>query len=484
MANDHVDFCLHKGSVHAVIGENGAGKSTLMNIICGLYRPDSGQILLNGKETVFKNPRHAIREGIGMVHQHFMLVPGFTVMENIVLGEEQTKWGVLDLKTSEKRIRELSKAFSFDIQPNLIASRLPIGLQQRVEIFKAIYRDASVLIFDEPTAVLTPRESRDLLKTMGVLKKRGVSIVFITHKLKEAMEISDRITIIRKGRIIASIPPCETDSISLSKMMIGKEINPIEKKRSASLNDVLFESDRISIMDNKGFKIVDDLSLIVKKGEVLGIAGVQGNGQTEFVEAISGLRPLNKGSFRLSGKKMPPMNPRKLIEEGVCHIPEDRLKHGLVLSYSVADNQILSTYYKFPFSRKGLLRKKEIKKNSENLISKFDIRTRGPFEAVQSLSGGNQQKVIISREFNRNITFLIANQPTRGLDVGAISYVHSKIMEVREKGAGVLFISSELDELINISDRIAVIYKGKIVGTFKKEEVTKEKLGVLMALGK
>jgi general nucleoside transport system ATP-binding protein len=479
-ANNQIDLTLRQNEIHALLGENGSGKTTLMNIISGLYQPDKGDIFINGSKIKIKNPRYAIDNGIEMIHQHFMLIPGFTVMENIILGKEINKKIGLDLKNAKKKILDLSQNFGLTIDPDALVEDLPVGIQQKVEIMKALFRKASILIFDEPTAVLAPGEIDDLFKIMKKLTQNGSSIFFITHKLKEVMRIADRISIIRKGKLIRTTSLDRTNEAGLAKLMVGRKVILKPDKSPFSPGKAVLEVQNMTLINHLKTQAVKNVSFKVCKGEILGIAGVQGNGQTELAEAITGLRKINKGQIRFKNKRMPMLNPKKMIENGMAHIPEDRLKHGLVLSYSVAANQILSTYNKPPFAR-GLFRNhKKIYQESKKLIQQFDIRTPGPDALVKTLSGGNQQKVIISREFSRNIDFLLANQPCRGLDIGAVESIHKNMLHLRNKGIAILLISTELDEILTISDTIIVMYQGEIINKYAADQVNKNQLALNM----
>jgi simple sugar transport system ATP-binding protein len=481
LANDRVDFDLKKGEIHALLGENGAGKSTLMNVIYGLYSQDEGEFFINGEPAEIDNPHDAIDAGIGMVHQHFMLVPVFSVAENIILGSEVTTGPTLDFRTARREIRRLSEEYGLHVDPDTIVEDLPVGVQQRVEIVKALYRQAKILVLDEPTAVLTPQEADDLFRVMRQLTERGVSIIFITHKLKEVMAIADRITVMRRGKVVGTTRPEDTSEQGLADMMVGREVLLDVEKKPAEPEDIVLEVQGLDLVDERGIDVVQDVSFQVRAGEILGIAGVQGNGQTELVEALTGLRPVKSGSMQVDGKKVPFGNPRVMTETGTAHIPEDRQKHGLVLPYTIADNLILCTYYKPPYAR-GIQRNADaVLENASELIENFDVRTPGPLVNAGTLSGGNQQKVIVARELSRPVSLLIANQPTRGLDVGSIEYIHRQIIEMRDRGVAVLLVSAELDEIRSLADRIAVIYHGRIVDTVYPDEVSKSELGLMMA---
>lgn len=481
LANDNVNFDLRKGEIHALLGENGAGKTTLMNLIYGLYRPDKGEVSINGKTVIIHSPKDAIAVGIGMVHQHFMLIPVFSVAENVMLGDETTKRGSLDHNTVAEKIDKISKQYSLDVDPNALVGTLPVGLQQRVEIVKTLYRNAEIVILDEPTAVLTPQEAEDLFRIMRDLTARGVSIIFITHKLKEVLAIADRITVMRAGRVVNTVTPSETDSAQLANMMVGRQvILTVDKKDHEAAGEVL-TVEGLSARDQRDLETVHNVSFSVRGGEVLGIAGVQGNGQTELSEALTGLRHPTGGRVLIGGRDVTGKPPRVMTETGLAHIPEDRQRHGLVLSYTVADNMALCDYYHPPFSQHGVMQPKALDENARKLISAFDVRTPSPFVNAGKLSGGNQQKVIVARELSRDVKLVIANQPTRGLDVGSIEYIHSEIIKMRDRGVAVLLISAELDEIMALSDRIAVMYRGQIVATVESKKATREQLGLWMA---
>lgn len=484
LANDHVDFDLRKGEIHALLGENGAGKTTLMNLVYGLHRPDEGSIEVMGTPAVIHSPKDAITRGIGMVHQHFMLIPVFSVAENIMLGSETLRGRlVLDRKGVSAAIQALSDQYGLDVNPSALVSDLPVGVQQRVEIVKALYRKAEILILDEPTAVLTPQEANDLFKIMRQLAARGVSIIFITHKLKEVMAVSDRITIMRAGRVVDTVTPAEVNEQRLADLMVGREVILTVQKEPAQPKEEILRVEDMHVVDHRGVDVVRGVSFSVRSGEVLGIAGVQGNGQTDLVEALTGLRHPKSGKMYLAGQDVTGKPPRLLVEMGNAHIPEDRQKHGLVLSYPIADNLILCTYYQPPFANHGVLQNRVIDENAQRLVKQFDVRTPSAYVHASKLSGGNQQKVIVARELSRPIKFLVANQPTRGLDVGSIEYIHSQIVAYRDRGVGVLLVSAELDEVMALSDRIAVMYRGQIVKTLEASEATREQLGLLMAGG-
>lgn len=481
VANADVSLELHRGEVLALLGENGAGKSTLMNVIYGLYTQDSGEILLNGKPYAINNPHDAIKAGIGMVHQHFMLVPVFTVLENVMLGAESTQGPFLNKKAAEKRLRDLEESFGLYVDPNAIIEELPVGLQQRVEILKALYRDVEILILDEPTAVLTPQETEELFKVMRRLTERGVSIVFITHKLKEVLEIADRIIIMRRGKVVGTTTPAETNEHGLASMMVGREVILEVDKGPANPGETVLKVVNLNVQDQNQLHSVRNVSLELRAGEVLGIAGVQGNGQSELVEALTGLRRYNSGEVWIDGKRMPQEKPRTLVEQGMGHIPEDRQKHGLILQYPLTSNFVLCSYYREPFSKHGILNADEALRNAEELMERFDVRAPSPTTIAGDLSGGNQQKVIVGRELSRDVSLVIASQPTRGLDVGSIEYIHKTLIEMRDAGVGVLLVSSELDEIMSLSDRIAVIYRGEILKVLDAAEASREEIGLLMA---
>jgi simple sugar transport system ATP-binding protein len=482
LANDHIDLVLNEGEIHALLGENGAGKTTLMNILYGLYQPDEGEIFVRGKPVKIYSPSDAIASGIGMVHQHFMLIPVFTVTENVMLGEETSRaGGFLDRKTSAQRIRQISEQYKLEVNPDSYIRDLPVGVQQRVEIIKLLYRNADILIFDEPTAVLTPQEADELFGIMRSLAQQGKSIIFITHKLREVLDVADKITVIRRGKMIGTVVPEEADQNLLASMMVGRAVQLELERVPAEPGEVVLEVDNLVVADDARQITVDGISFQVRMGEVLGVAGVQGNGQTELVEAITGLRLPAGGKIRLLGHDVTRSSPREITELGSAHIPEDRQRDGLVLSFPVAENLVLNMYYQAPFAKGVVMDEAKILQTAEREIKAFDVRTPGPTTPVGSLSGGNQQKVIVARELSRPIRFLVAAQPTRGLDVGSIEYIHSQILNRRDSGVAVLLVSTELDEILQLSDRIAVMYRGKIVAIVPAEEATKEFIGLLMA---
>ncbi len=482
LANDKVDISLREGKILALLGENGAGKSTLMNILYGLYKPDEGKIFIRGKEVDIEGPNDAIAQGIGMVHQHFMLVPVMTVTENVMLGIEPVKNGFfLDRETVSKRIKEISDQYGLEVDPHAYIKDLPVGIQQRVEIIKVLYRAADILILDEPTAVLTPQEVEGLFKIIKTLIAAGKSIIFITHKLKEVLAVADDITVLRLGTVVGSIKPEDATSEALASMMVGRDVNLTVEKKPAKPAETVLEVEDLYVRNERQHLTVQGVSFNVRKGEVLGVAGVQGNGQTELVYALTGLLPFESGAIRLLDESIHHAAPRDILERGVAHIPEDRQRHGLILSFPIHDNLMLCTYYKRPFAKGISLQPQPIFNNAEELVKEFDVRTPSVYVNAGTLSGGNQQKVIVAREFSRPIELLIASQPTRGLDVGSIEYIHQQIVKKRDEGTGVLLVSSELDEILALSDRIAVMYKGKIMDILDADKTSKEQLGLLMA---
>ena len=549
LANDDINFTLEEGEIHGMLGENGAGKTTLMNILYGLYSPDEGEIFIRGRKVEIKSSRDAIQAGIGMVHQHFMLIPVFTVTENVMLGDEPTRsffgrsrfkrtlsilgiaigailalvflgmlvfnrtlltsfstwlglgvgavlgyasavligWvtdkviGVLDRQSTARRIRDISTEYGLEIDPDVLVSTLPVGVQQRVEIIKLLYREAEILIFDDPTSVLTPQEADQLFRIMHSLVDSGKSVIFITHKLREVLEVADRITVIRQGKVIGTTTPKEADKAKLASMMVGREELLEVEKSKAKPTDMTLRVEDLKVIDDRNAVTVNGVTFDVYAGEILGIAGVQGNGQTELVEALTGLRHAVEGRIELLGTDITRASPRVITELGSAHIPEDRQRDGLVLSVPVTDNMVLNTYYNKPFSRRAVIQEEAILENTEKLIEAFDIRTPSALVTAKTLSGGNQQKVIVARELSRPIKLLVAAQPTRGLDVGSIEYIHGRLIEKRDQGVAVLLVSTELDEIMQLSDRIAVMYRGKILDIVNIEDATKEGIGLLMA---
>jgi simple sugar transport system ATP-binding protein len=479
-ANDHISLTVKPGQIHSLLGENGAGKSTLMNVLFGLLSPDEGEILIDGVVTPIRDSGDAVRRGIGMVHQHFMLVPVFTVTENVVLGFEPTKsLDRIDYKRATQEIRDLSQRFKLEVDPEATVENLPVGIQQRVEIIKALSHDAELLILDEPTAVLTPQEIDALMEIMRSLAAAGKSILFITHKLKEVKEIADVITVIRLGKVVGTAEPTMSEG-ELASMMVGRSVNLTVEKSAYDPGETVLEIRDLVVLDDRGLVAVDGISLDVREGEVLAVAGVQGNGQTELVEAVVGMRHVEAGTITLRGRDITNLTPREALDAGLGHIPEDRQRDGLVLSMSVADNLVLNTPRRAPFAKRGTRNFAAINENAKRLVHDFDIRTTSIFAPVSSLSGGNQQKVIVARELSRPLEFLVASQPTRGLDVGSIEYVHRQFVEYRNRGNGSLIVSSELDEVYALGDRIAVMYEGKISGIVEPS-ISRESIGLLMA---
>ncbi len=482
VANDNITVQLKKGEIHALLGENGAGKSTLMNVLFGLYQPEQGEIRVKGKKVNITNPNIANELGIGMVHQHFMLVEPFTVTQNIVLGSEPTKKsGVIDIDRARKNIKEISDRYGLKVDPDAKISDISVGMQQRVEILKTLYRGAEVLIFDEPTAVLTPQEINELMDIMRSLVKEGKSIILITHKLKEIMEVCDSCTVIRKGKGIGTVDTFNTNVNELASLMVGREVNFNTVKTESHPKETVLKIENLVVKDSRKVDLVKGLNLEIHAGEIVGIAGVDGNGQSELIEAITGLTKSVSGKIELNNKNIMNKSPRKVTESGIGHIPQDRHRFGLVLDYSIGENMVLQTYYKKPYSKAKVLNYKEILNKAEKLIQEYDVRTPSVHTPARALSGGNQQKAIIGREVDRSPDLLIAAQPTRGLDVGAIEFIHKKLIEERDKGKAILLVSFELDEIINVSDRIAVMFDGKIVAEVKPEETNEQELGLLMA---
>jgi len=483
VANDSIDFDLRRGEVHALLGENGAGKSTLMNVLYGLYNPDEGEIRVNGEPVRMASPQEAIARGIGMVHQHFMLIPVMTVAENIVLAMEPTQAGILlDYDDARRRVRELASSFDFAIDPDARIQDITVGQQQRVEILKALYRKADILILDEPTAVLTPQEASELFGILRTLQREGMSIVFISHKLNEVLEIADRITVLRRGKMVETLPAKGATEEGLARLMVGREVLFTVEKAAASPGDLLLQVEGLQVRDDRGLEKVRGVSLEVRAGEIVAIAGVDGNGQTELIDALTGLRKIEAGRVVLAGRDITRGSARAHFEGGLGHIPEDRQHRGLVLDFSIAENIALHDFRKPPDSRFGWLFPRRLVQRARRLIKEFDVRGGDPQTHAGALSGGNQQKVILAREINRDPRVLIAAQPTRGLDVGAIEFVHRRLVDERDEGRAVLLVSLELDEVLLLADRILVMYEGKIVGEFPPT-TTEEELGVAMTGG-
>jgi len=483
VANDHIDLALERGEVHALLGENGAGKSTLMNVVYGLYRPDEGEISIDGKPVSIGSPREAIKQGIGMVHQHFMLIPVMTVAENIVLASEPTHAGVLlDYDAAVRRVRELSEQFGLAVDPEAHVQDIGVGQEQRVEILKALYRGAQILILDEPTAVLTPQEALELFEIIAGLKEQGKTIVFITHKLKEVLEIADRITVLRGGKKIETLPRTAATETGLARLMVGREVLLRVEKKPSEPGEPLLDVRDLRVLDSRGLEAVRGVSFQAREGEIVGIAGVDGNGQSELIDALAGLRRAQSGHVLVAGEEVLGEAPSDVLDQGLGHIPEDRQRRGLVLEFSLAENLALHDYDHSPISRFGWLRPRRMIERARRLLKDFDVRGGGPNTRAAALSGGNQQKVVIAREVARDPAVLIAAQPTRGLDVGAIEYVHRRLVEARDERKAVLLVSLELDEILSLSDRILVIYEGSLVAEYGPD-VTEEELGIAMTGG-
>ncbi|MFS9141869.1 ABC transporter ATP-binding protein [Streptococcus infantis] len=483
VANDKINLELRKGEIHALLGENGAGKSTLMNMLAGLLEPTSGEIVVNGQVVKLDSPSKAASLGIGMVHQHFMLVEAFTVAENIILGSELTKNGVLDIARATREINELSERYGLAVDPSAKVADISVGAQQRVEILKTLYRGADILIFDEPTAVLTPSEIDELMAIMKNLVKEGKSIILITHKLDEIRAVSDRVTVIRRGKSIETVEIAGATNADLAEMMVGRSVSFKTVKQAPQPKEVVLSIKDLVVNENRGVPAVKNLSLDVRAGEIVGIAGIDGNGQSELIQAITGLRKIESGSVELKGQSIVGLHPRQITELSVGHVPEDRHRDGLVLEMMISENIALQTYYKEPLSKKGILNYTNIIDYAKKLMQEFDVRAASEIVPAAALSGGNQQKAIIAREIDRDPDLLIVSQPTRGLDVGAIEYIHKRLIQERDNGKAVLVVSFELDEILNVSDRIAVIHDGKIQGIVTPETTNKQELGVLMAGG-
>ena len=481
IANEGVDLLVRPGEIHGLLGENGAGKTTLMNVLYGLYQPDEGQILIDDVPVAFSGPGDAIAAGIGMVHQHFMLVPVFTVTENVMLGVETTTgpFGQLDRRAARERIVEISERHGLRVNPDALVEDLPVGVRQRIEIIKTLYRKSDVLILDEPSAVLTPQETDELFEVMRSLAKGGTSIVFITHKLNEVLEVADRITVLHHGRVVGTTTPAESTKEELATMMVGRHVDLVVDKEPSEPGEPVLEITDLVVRDDRGHAAVDHLDLTVRAGEIVAIAGVHGNGQSELVEAITGLADVDAGTILIGGREIG-SDPREVYEAGVAHVPEDRMEDGLVADFTVADNLVLNSYWQRPFASGLRLDGDAIVEAAEKRVQEYDIRTPSIFNEVGNLSGGNQQKVIAAREFSRPLKLIVAAQPTRGLDVGSIEYIHKRIVAKRDEWAAVIIVSSELEEVLALGDRIAVMYQGKIVDILDPKDTTFEKLGLLM----
>ena len=481
LANNQVSLQLERGRILALLGENGAGKSTLVNILFGMYRPDEGHVIIKGERVDLRGPDDAISRGIGMVHQHFQLVPPMRVVENIVLGAEPVLRGLVDLGEARRRVIELSRRYGLEIDPDAVVEDLPVGMQQRVEILKALYRNADVLIMDEPTGVLTPQEADHLLGVLRELTQTGLGVVFITHKLREVLAVADDIVVLRNGEVVGQTTPGETSENGLAEMMVGRSVMLRVDKSVAEPGDVVLELEKLSVEDDRGQIALNEVSFEVREGEILGVAGVEGNGQRELVEAITGLRGLSSGLMKIGSDEFTSGSTRQIAEKGVAHIPEDREKHGLIGVYSLEENSVLNRYHRKPFSLRGFLRRDVIKRHAEGVVDEFDVRTPSTSVPASSLSGGNKQKLIVGREFSDDIDLLVAAQPTHGIDIGAIEFIHRRILDQRDKGTAVLLVSAELDEILGLSDRIAVLYDGELMDVLDAEDSNREKIGLLMA---
>ncbi|MFV0424935.1 MAG: ABC transporter ATP-binding protein [Bacilli bacterium] len=481
-ANDNVNISLKKGEIHAILGENGAGKSTLMSILFGLYAPDKGEIRVKGEKVTISNPNVAKKFGIGMVHQHFKLVECFTVVENIILGDEPTNVGIVDRKSATKKVVDLSNKYGLNVDPDALISDISVGMQQRVEILKMLYRDAEILIFDEPTAVLTPQEIEELIEIMRLLVKEGKSILLITHKLKEIKEVADRFSVLRRGQYIDTQSVASTSEEEMAEMMVGRKVNFSTEKSASNPKDVVLEVQNLSILGNKGLDVVKNVSLNVRAGEIHGIVGIEGNGQTDLIYGITGLSTIKSGKVILNGNDMTKASIKDRLKNGIGHIPEDRHKHGLVLEFSLEDNLVIHNYNEEPYSKSGIINKGNIRKNAERLIEEYDIRSsKGPISISRQMSGGNQQKAIIAREIDLSPSVLLAVQPTRGLDIGAIEGIHNKLIEERDKGKAILLVSLEIEEVLDICDRISIMYDGMITGEVIPSETDENEIGLYMS---
>ncbi len=483
VANDSVDFTLMKGEIHCLLGENGAGKSTLMNVVFGLYQPDNGTIKVQGKTVSFENSRDAIAVGIGMVHQHFQLIPVFTVAENVILGSETTKGKLLDMEAARTIILDLGKKYGLHVDPDAKVGDLSVGEQQRVELIKALYREADILILDEPTAVLTPGEVDDFFAVVRSLVDQGKSIIFITHKLREVLAVADKITVMRGGTVVGTAEPETSTQQSLANLMVGHDVILEVNKTPAKPGEKALVVSDLRVSDTRGLAAVAGIDIDVRAGEIFGIAGVQGNGQRELVESLAGMHKIDGGRVEMLGVDVTSMSPRQISELGVAHVPEDREKHGVVGEYPIYDNLVLNRYFKAPFVKRGVRQMDEVRAEAGRLIQMYDVRTPSMDTLTSSLSGGNRQKTIIARELSQDPRLLLVAQPTRGLDVGSIQFIHEQIIALRDSGVAVLLVSAELDEILSLSDRIGVMYQGKMVGTVDGDQATRETLGILMAGG-
>ncbi len=481
VANDNVNLSVAPGEIVALLGENGAGKTTLMNILFGLYSPDEGEVLIDGEQLELSNPSASIAAGIGMVHQHFMLVPVFTVTENVILGlEPSNSLGWIDKKEADSMVREISDRYNLSVDPDVLVEDTPVGVQQRVEIIKVLIREARYIIFDEPTAVLTPQEVEEFFGIVRGLREDGKGVIFISHKLNEALEIADRIMVLRDGKSVGEADPAEVSQEQLAEMMVGRPVDLLVHKEAASPGEVVLSVEDLVVLDDRDHRTVDGVSFQVRAGEIVGIAGVQGNGQTELVESITGMRGSLAGHVRIGGADVTESSPRDIHRMGAAHVPEDRQASGLVLNFTVAENMVLSSYYDHPYSRGIQMDWEEAHEASERLVEEYDVKTARVDVPVSTLSGGNQQKVIVAREFDREVKLVVASQPTRGVDVGSIEYIHARIVEERDEGVGVLVVSSELDEVMALSDRVLVMFEGKIVGEFDPSVATTNEVGLAM----
>lgn len=483
VANAEVDLELYPGQIHCLLGENGAGKSTLMNVVFGLYQPTDGEIKVKGRPVRFESSRDAIAAGIGMVHQHFQLIPVLTVAENVILGDELTRHGTLDLDAARARIDELSGTYGLSVDPDALVGDLSVGAQQRVELIKALYRDAEILILDEPTAVLTPGEVDEFFAVVRSLVDDGKSIVFITHKLREVLAVADRVTVLRRGRVVGSADPETTTTTELAELMVGREVSFKVDKAPADPGEVVLSVTDLGVTDNREVVTVAGCSFEVRAGEIYGIAGVEGNGQRELVEALAGMRPATTGSISIAGENIRKHGPREVERLGVGHVPEDRNKHGVVGALTITENLVLNGYNRKPFANGWIMNRHAMAEQAERLVETYDVRTPGTEVPAATLSGGNQQKVVVARELSRDLKLLIVAQPTRGLDVGSVEFIHSRIVAKRDEGTAVVLVSAELDEILSVADRIGVLYRGKIVTSMPRAEASRERLGVLMAGG-